>query len=139
GVMFLLLIFVGWQAKKAQGEAAARREEQKFAAVKTKAQELNQQGKNLVREGKWIEAKARFEEVLQVMPDYGNGTVQQYIQKTEVEIPSQQHLDAADFALNGSPTKLGTAHKELDLVDANTQQYERRDKLKVLLEQKMES
>jgi hypothetical protein len=84
-----------------------------------------------------VEAKAKFEEALAVMPDYGGGTVQQQIERADKEIPSQAHLDAADAAL--AKNQLGVAFKELEQVDPNTLQWERRDKLKALLETKTEA
>jgi hypothetical protein len=73
------------------------------------------------------------------MPDYGNGTVQQYIERANKEIPAQSHLDAAEKALTASPTQLGVANKELEACSDTQQQYERRDKLKALLDAKVDA
>jgi len=101
------------------------------------ARNLSQQGKNLVREGKWIEAKATFVEALAMNPEYGGGTLQQYIARADKEIPVQLHLDAAEAALQSS--ELGIASHELDQCGDTQQQYERRDKLMALLDVKFES
>jgi hypothetical protein len=102
-----------------------------------RARDLNQEAKNLVREGRWVEAKAMFEEVLEIMPAYGNGTVQQYLDRATKEAPIQGHLDAAQAALNDD--QLGVAFHELEQCGDTQQQYERRDKLTALLGLKMES
>ncbi len=89
-----------------------------------------------MHEGKWVEAKAKFEEVLKIMPEYGSGTVQQYIDRADKEIPVQAHLDTAEADLTAN--KLGPAAKELDQCGDTQQQYERRDKLKALLDTKID-
>lgn len=136
GVVMIALLAVGWQIKAAKDDAKRKAGEQQSAKVMDQCREIAQQGKNLVREGKWVEAKAKFEEVLTINPDFGNGTIQQYIDRANKEIPAQQALDAAEAALNAS--KLGVAKKELDKVPSDTQQYERRDKLLVMLDGKVD-
>ncbi|MBK7858368.1 MAG: FHA domain-containing protein [Archangiaceae bacterium] len=137
-VALLLLAVVGWQVKKAQREAAAvagaANQEKKLQECRT----LAQKGKNLVLEGKWVEARAIFEEVGKLNPDFAQATVQVYIDKADKEIPAQQALDAAEAALTASPTRLGVAAKELEKVGTDTQQYERRDKLRAMLESRVD-
>jgi tetratricopeptide (TPR) repeat protein len=137
GVVLVALIFVGWQVKKLQDEkrgAGIRAQQEK---VLQQARDLNQEGKNLVRDGKWVEAKAKFEQVLEIVPDFGNGTVKQYLERANKEIPVQGHLDNAEAALKNN--QLGVAFKELEQCNDTQQQYERRDKLKALLETKMDT
>ncbi len=136
GLVLVLLGVVGWQLKKAQGERDQQQKAAKQAKALDELRALAQEGKNLIREGKWIEAKAKFEEVLAASPDFGNGTIQPYIERAAKEIPTQQALDAAEEAIKAS--KLGVAFKELEKVHADTQQYERRDKLKEALDKAMD-
>lgn len=137
GVMLVALMVVGWQLKKAQDEQRRKVEEGKTAKVMDQCRTLAQEGKNLIREGKWTEAKAKFEEVLAINPDFGNGTVQQYLERANKEIPAQQLLDEAEAALNASPTRLAVAAKGIEKA-ATELQYERREKLKTVLDAKME-
>lgn len=136
GVVLVALVVVGWQLKAAQNEQKKKDLERQTGKVMEQCRSLAQEGKNLVREGKWVEAKAKFEEVLQINPDFGNGTIQQYIDRANKEIPAQQALDAADDAIKQS--KLGVAVKEIAKVPLDTQQYERRDELVKLIDTKME-
>jgi len=136
GVVLLLLGVVGWQVKKAQQEKEALGKQARQAKALDELRAIAQEGKNLIREGKWIEAKAKFELVLEQSPDFGNGTIQPYIERAGKEIPTQQALDAAEEAIKSN--KLGAAFKELEKVHADTTQYERRDKLKEALDKAME-
>jgi tetratricopeptide (TPR) repeat protein len=136
-VVLVALIIVGYQVRRIQIENRNRKNELAEGQIKQRAQELNQEGKNLVREGKWVEAKKKFEEVLEVMPKYGGGTVEQYIERANKEIPVQQHLDKAEASL--AANKVGPAFKELEQCGDTQQQYERRDKLKLLLDAKLDA
>ncbi|MBL8956495.1 MAG: FHA domain-containing protein [Myxococcaceae bacterium] len=136
GLVLVLLAVVGWQVKKAQDEKDLAGKNAKKTKALEELRAIAQEGKNLIREGKWIEAKAKFEEVLSLNPEFGNGTIQPYIERASKEIPTQQALDAAEEGIKAS--KLGVAAKELEKVHADTQQYERRDKLKEALEKAMD-
>lgn len=92
---------------------------------------LFQEGKNLVRAGKWADAKAKFTEVLDQAPDLEGGAVKTYLAACEKEIPNQRHFDAAQAALDKN--EVGTAHRELAAVSADTQQLNRRDTLQLKL------
>jgi tetratricopeptide (TPR) repeat protein len=138
-LVLAMLVVVGWQVKKAQGDFALRRQEAEKEKGLQQCRELAQKGKNLVREGKWVEARAIFEEVGKLNPEYAAATVQPYIDKADKEIPAQAALDAAEAALSATPSKLGVASKELDKVGTDTLQLERREKLRSTLESRMEA
>ncbi|MFP2934521.1 FHA domain-containing protein, partial [Pyxidicoccus sp. 3LG] len=58
---------------------------------------LFQEAKNLVREGKWLEAQGKLEELQAQAPDYPGVT--DYLGHAEREIPIQRSLNDADAAL----------------------------------------
>lgn len=92
---------------------------------------LFQDGKNLVRQGKWAEAAVKFNEVIAQNPDFAEGAVKNYLRAAEKEIPNQQHFDAAAAALDRG--ELGNASRALAQVAADTQQLPRRDGLQLKL------
>jgi tetratricopeptide (TPR) repeat protein len=114
-------------AAVARGAVAAVREK-RVASLST----LNQEGKNLVREGKWSEAKAKFEEVLAIDESFGKGSVQDYLKKASSEIPNQQALEEAEKEIaEGKVTAADAAFKK---VSSDTLQLVRRDTVKANLE-----
>lgn len=76
--------------------------------------------KNLIRNGKWVEARALLLELQQQAPDLE--VVADYLQRANVEAPNQQHLEAAQAAL--SEAQLTKAKTELDAVSPDTVQFE---------------
>ena len=86
-----------------------------------------QEGKNLVRAGKWVEAGAKFSEVLAASPAFGDGAVKTYLVAAQKEIPNQKHFDEAAAALDHND--VGAAHRALEAVSVDTQQVTRRDQL----------
>ena len=77
-----------------------------------------QQGKNLAREGKWSEAKTKLEEVQTLDAEFPG--LEDYLKRAAVEIPNQEHLDAANAALEKG--QLGMAAAELKKVTSDTVQ-----------------
>lgn len=127
--------FVGYKIidnkRKALENGKAAVQQQSLEQLRTKFQEA----KNLIRAGKWAEAKTLLEEVQAASPNFGGGTVQNYIDRTEKEIPNEAHLlKAADFIKAGQVTN---ANNELKQV-TDTQQTERKDKVRTDLEAKIE-
>ncbi len=96
-------------------------------ALGEKLGKLFQDGKNLVRQGKWSEAGAKFDEVLAADPNFLEGAVKTYAAAAAKEIPNQKHFDAAQLALERN--EVGTCARELAQVSADTQQVVRRDAL----------
>ncbi|MFZ5471024.1 MAG: FHA domain-containing protein [Myxococcota bacterium] len=113
------------------------REREKVAAAQEKMNEqrrqlgaIFQEGKNLVREGKWKEAKAKFEEMQAQSPDYP--TLADYIERANKEIPNQESLQLAQERLEKN--ELGPAAQALAQVSPNTTAYQKLRELKVQLE-----
>lgn len=118
GVLMLAVIGMSIAGKsareKAELEARAR------AEMQQKLREINAEGRSLVREGKWLEAKAKFEEIVEVAPQYPG--VADYLERSKKEIPNQQNLAKAAKAL--AENDLSTAAEALSQVSADTQQYD---------------
>lgn len=90
-------------------------------------QVLFQEGKNLVRQGKWIDARAKFNAVVEQQPEFSEGAVKTYLAATEKEIPNQKNFDAAAAALEKG--EVANAQRALNAVSPDTQQFARRDGL----------
>ncbi len=91
-------------------------------------QELMQQGKNLVRQGKFAEAKGLFQQVFDADPGFAQGAVKSYLDACVREIPNQQHLAAAAAAVDKG--EVAHAWNEVKAVTANTNQADRVEVLK---------
>jgi tetratricopeptide (TPR) repeat protein len=87
---------------------------------------LFQQAKNLIREEKWVEAKARLLELQALAPE--DPAIGDYLARVEQEIPNQEHLTAAKTAL--AAKMLAVAKAQLDQVSAGTTMFERVTQLK---------
>ncbi|WP_074955713.1 FHA domain-containing protein [Myxococcus fulvus] len=66
-------------------------------AVRKELSTVFQDAKNLVREGKWVEAKAKLEELAAAAPDYPG--VKDYLDHAQREIPIQERLTEARAAI----------------------------------------
>lgn len=88
--------------------------------------DLFQQAKHLIREGKWVEAKAKLLEVQALAPDHPG--IGDYLTQVEKEIPNQEHLAAAKAAL--AAKMLSVTKAQLDQVSADTTMFERVTQLK---------
>ncbi len=119
---------VGWKAIKNRELAAMMRDNLIKQRSQDELRTLNQQGRNLIRDGKWVDAKAIFQQIVDADPNFGAGTVQQYIARCDQEIPNQQHLDDCQAALKKN--QLGEAAKALNAITGATLQQERREKLR---------
>jgi tetratricopeptide (TPR) repeat protein len=85
-----------------------------------------QEGKNLIREGKWAEAKSRLLQAQELAPDMA--MLADYLAAVEREIPNQERLKTAQASL--SEGNLSQAKAQLDAVSPDTQQFEQLAKLK---------
>ncbi len=79
-----------------------------------------QDGKNLVRDGQWTDAKVKFEEIIARAPNYPG--VKDYLDRANIEIPNQQYLADAEAALKA--LRLGDAAAAIGKVKS-TQQFEK--------------
>lgn len=120
GVLLVVSSLAGikfYQAMQQQKLAA----EQEAANEKKRALAAHfQEGKNLVREGKWREAKAKFEEMQQLNPDYP--TLADYLARADKEIPNQENLALAEQHLD--KRELSAAAKALEKVSSDTTSYQ---------------
>lgn len=85
-----------------------------------------QQAKSLIREGRWVEAKARLLELQALEPHYP-GLVG-YLERVEKELPNQEHLAAAKAAL--ATKMLAVAKAQLDQISKDTTMFEQVHQLK---------
>lgn len=100
--------------KEAQGMALRQQRH------RMQVSEIFQRGIRLVRDGNWVDAMPRFEEVKKVAPNYPS--VDEYLQRGKVEVPNEKHVEAAQKALKAN--QLGVAAKELAQVkDTQLQAY----------------
>ncbi len=127
-VAVLMAGAVGYVAIQKRHEAAALKNRILGQQALASLQEMNQKGRLLIRDGKWADAKAIFEQIQQLNPEYGAGTVQQYIDRCTTEIPNEQNLDEAAAALKKD--QLGNCAKALAKVTSNTLQGDRREKIR---------
>jgi len=90
------------------------------APDRTVTERLFQDAKNLMREGKWVEARDRLLEIQGRDP--AMPSLLEYLARVEREIPHQQHLVAAQEAMKAG--QLAQAKAELDAVGEDTAQHE---------------
>lgn len=107
-----------WVNKRNAARALIAQQQQK---VDLELSALFQEGKSLVRDGKWVDAKVKFEALVERAPQYPG--VQDYLNRTNVEIPNQEHLLAAEKAL--SENRIAAASAALEKVSRDTQQFEK--------------
>lgn len=113
----------------AEQEAIAAREK----ALRDRLEALFQEGRNLVRQGKWTEGREKFLEVQALNPSWP--ALQDLLDRAAKEIPNQQHLKLASDLL--SQNKLGPAKLELDQVKEDTYQHEQYFSLRQRLEDRV--
>lgn len=133
-----LVVILGGLVAAVAVKGKAREAEEAELAAKLQRRDairaLFQDGKNLILEGKWTEAKGKFEEVKAAAPGYPG--VDDYLARANIEIPNQDHLTHAEKALGAN--QLAAASAELGAVSKDTQQFERLRKLNGALERKQE-
>lgn len=132
----LMAGFVGYKIIDQKRNATKQFAEAAQARTVEELRTANQKGRNLIRDGKWAEAKAIFEALLESNPNFGGGTVQQYIAKCDQEIPNEQHLLKADELVKKG--EVGPAAKELAHVTTDTLQAERRDRVRSAIDAKID-
>jgi len=98
GVVVLLFAGLGMVRMNVQQQQAMAAEEARQGKNRREMLgSLFQDAKNLVREGKWVEAKAKLEELQAEAPEYPG--VADYLSHAAREIPIQEKLTAARAAL----------------------------------------
>jgi tetratricopeptide (TPR) repeat protein len=123
GVAVLVLLFAGLGVARSRMRAQAEEQGRIEAEQREYREQLGglfQEAKNLVREGKWAQAKAKLEELNALASDYPG--VADYLKAAEKEIPNQGHLAAAQEAMGKG--ELASAKASLEKVSSDTQLYE---------------
>src|SRR5262249_21270503 len=92
--------------------------------------EIFQQGRNLVRAGRWSEAKVKFDEVQKLAPSFAD--LQSYLDSANKEIPNEQALVEAQAAIERR--EMTHAAQALAKVSAATQMFSQVDAMKAKLE-----
>ncbi len=133
GVGLLLLIGIGVKLKGDAAEAQRAREQAELQKQHESVRTVFQDGKNLVRAGKWKEAMAKFQEVKEAEPDHEG--LADYLRLAETEIPAEENLALAEKAL--ADNRLGDAATAIAKISPNTQQYDRLRTLKDSFSQKL--
>ncbi|WP_395849550.1 FHA domain-containing protein [Cystobacter fuscus] len=120
--VFVLLAGVLLVMKLQQQRQAEAQRQSAQAALQQREQiaGLFQEAKNLIRDGKWTDAKARLLELKEAEPDHPQ--VGDYLARVEKEIPNQLALEAARTALEQN--QLGPASTSLAQVTQDTQMFE---------------
>jgi tetratricopeptide (TPR) repeat protein len=138
-MLLLLVVVVGGslgtlKLSQNQRKMEVARQEEIAQQQRAKVGSIFQEGKNLVREGKWSAAKVKFDQVAALAPNYPS--LADYLERASKEIPNQQHVDEARAALQQS--LLGPARVALDQVTPDTQLYEQVRGLRAQVDSKLE-
>ncbi|MBJ6764019.1 FHA domain-containing protein [Myxococcaceae bacterium JPH2] len=119
----VVVLFAGLGVVRMRVRQQESLEAQRAMAEKGRREELSsffQDAKNLVREGRWQEARTKLEELQAQAPDYPG--VADYLKAADKEIPNQTHLTAVTEAVKKG--ELAKATAELAKVGSDTQLYE---------------
>jgi tetratricopeptide (TPR) repeat protein len=128
--VLLALLLVAIKVKQQEEAEIAAREALAIQQRREQLDALFQEAKNLVREGRWLDAKAKLEELQELEPGYV--MLPEYLARVQKEIPNQDALDAAKAALEKS--ELGPAAAALAQVSRDTQLFEQVRTLRADLE-----
>lgn len=135
-LVFLAIViggsFAGLKVFTQRKLAAKQKIEAEMNKVRDEIVSIFQEGKNLVRQGRWDDAKKKFEKVKEAAPDFPG--VDEYLDRATKEIPNQTALDAADAALKTN--QLRVALDSLNKVSPDTQQFQQLKALRNQLEEK---
>jgi len=116
GVLAIVMALgVGWKAidnKEKRKQALLLAE--KNATKQGKDAEF-QEAKRLARESRWVEAKAKLLEIRAEDADYEPSSIQQYLERAEVEIPNQEAFSSVVALLKAD--QLGKAKVALSSVE----------------------
>lgn len=125
-MVVILALLVGGKAisnKKAEKDKIVAAQNKEHAVAMA---DLFKDAKTLVRQGKWVEAKAKLEEMQAEDVDYETRQVENYLKIAEAEIPNQGYLAEANEAIvkgelakaNGLLNKVKTSTQEAALRSA---------------------
>ncbi|MBM7115613.1 FHA domain-containing protein [Archangium primigenium] len=132
--VFVLLVGLLIAIKVQQQQDAEASQVKALAAQEEREQieGMFQDAKNLIRDGKWADAKTRLLELQEAQPEHPQ--LQDYLTRVEKEIPNQAAIDAAKAALEKD--QLGPAATSLAKVSRDTQLFESMAQLRRALQDK---
>lgn len=130
----LMALFVGYRAIAQRRAKDAAEIERARDAQRKELTTAFQQAKNLTKEGKWVEAKARLEQIVEFEPKFEPRSIATYLERANTEIPNEQALEEAQAALKAD--QLAKAAGALGRVK-NTMMEKRENELKEQLEVKL--
>jgi tetratricopeptide (TPR) repeat protein len=138
-VAAVLIICLGgavtFRVVKTRNEATAAAGKAASAAEQSELRKLKQEGVNLVREGKWKEAREKYTELQQRAPDFETQQITQLLAAADKEIPNQERMrEAEDFIGKG---EIASAHRTLEQVTPETAQYKQRDAIRAAMDRKI--
>ena len=119
-LVVIMALGVGWKAIDNKRQIAVRAERLKGQEHQAEMANLFKEAKPMVRLGKWVEAKAKLEEMQAEDVDYETRQVENYIKIAETEIPNQSLLAEANVAI--AKGELGKAGAALSKVKTTTQE-----------------
>jgi tetratricopeptide (TPR) repeat protein len=129
----LVIAGTGLAVLKAKADAEA---EAAAAAAQLEAEQIEQlrgrfqDAKNLIREGKWKEAKEKLAALHAEAP---NPDVKAYLDRAEKEIPNEENMLAAQASIDKK--ELSAARAAISKVTEDTQMFEQRRKLLAALQE----
>lgn len=130
----LMALFVGYRAIAQRRAKDAAEIERARDAQRKELTTAFQQAKNLTKEGKWVEAKARLEQIVEFEPKFEPKSIATYLERANTEIPNEQALEEAQAALKAD--QLAKAASALARIK-NTMMEKRENELKEQLEVKL--
>ena len=125
GVLVVVMALgVGWKAIDNKRKIAQKQAEMQSREHLAAMADILKEAKNLVRNGKWVEAKEKLVELQGEDPDYETRQVENYLKIADAEIPNQGLLATANEAITKG--ELGKAAAALAKVKTTTQENQLR-------------
>jgi tetratricopeptide (TPR) repeat protein len=132
GVFAICLLPLGFlKYRQNQAEAERMAQAAELQAERARFGQLAQEGKSLMRERNWAEAKKRFNELVVLSPDHREA--KDYLAVIEREEANQQHLDLSQKAITEG--RLADAQAALVKVE-NTLMHQEERRLKSALDER---
>jgi tetratricopeptide (TPR) repeat protein len=117
----VVFLCAGLAIRAALAQAKSEDQREKMLQLQSEVAALFQAGKGLVREGKWEEALANFEQAHQRAAELPG--LETYLARAKIEVPNQRLLATAASALEAN--QLGAAAEALRKVSRDTQLHQR--------------
>lgn len=131
GLVMLMIFGVVKAVQHKRGQENARQEKRRLETIAEFERQF-QEAKDLIRAGKWVDAKTRLEDLQANAPEYEPTSVKSYIERADKEMPNEKFMDEAETALTARRIKV--ANDSLEKVrKATTIQRDRFSKLEAKL------